>query len=127
MTGVPALGCRTWVFPGGFISARTTGPEPDRTSREDLCVLNAGDADAHIEITVFHERRAPVGPYPVAVQARRVRTVRINDLIDPEAVPLGVHFAAVVRSDVPIVAQLTRLDTSDGCLGMAIAPGAAFD
>lgn len=88
-------------------------------------MLNAGDAAAEIEITVFHERQDPVGPYPLVVAARRMRVVRINDLIDPQAVPLGVPFAAVVRSDVPIVAQLNRVDTSDGRLSIAIASGVA--
>ena len=123
----PAVGSTTWVFPGGFIPAGSTGPEPARTSREELCVLNAGDDDAEIEITVFHERQDPVGPYPLVVAARRMRNVRINDLIDPQAVPLGVPFAAVVRSNVPIVAQLNRTDTSDGGLSITVASGVALE
>lgn len=127
MTDTPTLGSTTWVFPGGFIPPDSTGPEPARTSREELALLNAGDVDVNLEITIFHERQDPVGPYPLVVAARRVRTVRVNDLIDPEAVPLGVPFAAVVHADRPIVAQLSRVDTSDGSLSMAIAPGIAVD
>lgn len=33
------------------------------------------------------------------------------DLTDPEPVPRGTPYASVIRSDVPIVVQHTRIDT----------------
>ncbi len=47
----------------------------------------------------------------MTVAARRVRAVRFNDLINPEAIPMGVDYAAVVESDVPVVVQHIRLDS----------------
>ncbi|MDB1089799.1 sensory rhodopsin transducer [Streptomyces sp. ACA25] len=123
MSGPETLGHRIWVFPGGHVPASGTGPEPEFTSRDELCLLNSGADDARIEITVLHQDREPVGPYPLVVAARRVRHVRINDLIDPQAVPLGVPYGAVVRSDVPVVAQLTRTDTRRGHLSTSVAAG----
>ncbi|MCE7080997.1 sensory rhodopsin transducer [Streptomyces sp. ST2-7A] len=116
-------GSRTWVFPGGHIPVEGTGPEPEFTSRDELCLLNAGTEPAAVELTVLHEDRERVGPYPLRVEAGRVRHVRINDLVDPQAVPLGEPYGLVVRSDVPVVAQLTRLDTRRGGLSTAVAPG----
>jgi hypothetical protein len=96
---------------GGHIPFESTGHEPEFTSFEQLCVLNAADKDAHLEITLYYADRDPVGPYPLVVGARRVRHVRFNDLIDPEAMPLDVDYAAVVESDVPVVVQFIRQDT----------------
>jgi len=45
------------------------------------------------------------------VPARRTRHVRFNDLKDPEPIPRGTEFSSIIRSDVPIVAQHTRLDS----------------
>ncbi|GAA1910289.1 sensory rhodopsin transducer [Streptomyces sodiiphilus] len=123
MSTLGPLGRTTWVFPGGHIPAAGTGAEPEFTSRDELCLLNSGGDDAQVELTVLYQDREPVGPYRVRVGARRVRHVRVNDLIDPQAVPLGVPYGAVVRSDVPVVAQLTRVDTRRGKLSTSVAAG----
>jgi hypothetical protein len=80
-------------------------------SHETFSILNAGDGEANIEVLVYYSDREPVGPYRLTVPARRVKHVRFNDLIDPEAVPLGRDYGAVLRSDVPVVVQHTRLDS----------------
>jgi hypothetical protein len=114
-----AIGHKVWVIPGGHIPETGAGREPDFTSRDELCVLNAGDGTARLEIMLYYEDREPVGPYPLDVAARRVRHVRFNDLIDPAAMPLGTPYAAVVRSDAPVVVQFTRVDTRQAALAIA--------
>ncbi len=106
------LGQTTWAIPGGHIPLHSTGHEPELTSRDELCLLNTSDQEANIEITIFYADREPVGPYRLKVQARRVRHIRFNDLIDPEAIILDTDYASVIESDVPIVAQFSRLDSS---------------
>jgi hypothetical protein len=105
------IGRKSWAIPAGRIPPHGTGREPEFTSRDELCLLNATAEDASVEITIFYTDRDPVGPYPLTVEARRVRHVRFNDLIDPEAIPMAEDYAAVVESDVPIVAQHVRLDS----------------
>jgi len=95
------------------------------TSHDLLCVLNTGDLDAHVVVTVFHADRDPVGPYRFTVGACRVRQVRVNDLIDPEAIPLDVPYAATVSADVPVVVQYLRQDTrqpANALLGVLAFP-----
>lgn len=121
------LGSRAWAFPGGHIPLESTGHEPEDTSREELCLLNTSRREATVELTIYHPDRDPVGPYRVRVGAARVRHLRINDLIDPQAVALGEPFGAVVRSDVPIVAQLVRVDTSSSPRAVAVAAGMALE
>src|ERR671930_176408 len=80
-------------------------------SHETACLLNAGEAAAHVEITVYFEDRDPAGPYRVEVAPRRTRHLRFNELSDPERIPPDTDYASVIRSDVPIVVQHTRLDS----------------
>jgi hypothetical protein len=73
--------------------------------------VNAGDRDANVEITIYYSDREPVGPYKLTVPARRTRHVRFNNLRDPEPIPRDTDFSSVIRSDIPVVAQHTRLDS----------------
>jgi hypothetical protein len=106
-----AIGSKTWVIAEGYIPPQSTGPEPQMTSHETVCLLNTSDRDAHVEITIYYSNRNPVGPYRVTVPAQRTRHLRFNDLSDPEAIPHDTDYSSVIRSDVPIVAQHTRLDS----------------
>ena len=121
------IGTTLWAVPGGHVPLERTGREPEFTSFDKLSVLNAGDADAHLELTIYHAGREPVGPYKLEVAARRCRQVRVNDLIEPEAVPLDEDYSAVIRSDVPVVVQFTRQDTGRAanalCGAVAFAAG----
>lgn len=112
------LGTTDWVIAEGWIPGDSTGPEPQMTSHETACILNTGDDDAHVAITVYFADREPVGPYELTVPARRTRHVRFNDLTDPEPVPRDTDYASVISSDVPIVVQHTRLDSRQSELGL---------
>lgn len=80
-------------------------------SHETLCILNAGEADAHVEMTVFFTDREPAGPYEATVPAERTKHLRFNEFEDPETIPKGTPFASVLESDRPVVCQHTRLDS----------------
>lgn len=105
------IGQTRWAIAEGYIPAYGNGPEPQFTSHETACLLNASDEDAHVEITIYFSDREPVGPYRVTVPARRTKHLRFNDLTDPEPIPRDRDYASVIESDVPIVVQHTRLDS----------------
>lgn len=105
------IGSKRWVIAEGYIPETSTGPAPTMTSHETACILNTGDRDAHVRITVFFADRDPAGPYRIVVPARRTRHVRFNDLRDPEPIPGGTDYASVLESDEPVVVQHTRLDS----------------
>ncbi len=106
-----AIGKKRWVIAEGYIPGWSTGPEPQFTSHETACILNTGDADAHVQITIFYKDREPVGPYRVTVPARRTLHLRFNNLRDPEPIPKDTDYSSVFESDVPVVVQHTRLDS----------------
>src|SRR5215217_4718071 len=105
------VGHRRWAIAEGYVPGWSNGPEPQFTSHETACLLNASDEDAYVEITVFFSDREPVGPYRLTVPPRRTLHVRFNELDDPEPIPVDTDYASVIESDVPIVVQHTRLDS----------------
>jgi hypothetical protein len=106
-----SIGRRRWAIAEGYIPGWSHGPEPEMTSHETACILNATDDEAHVRITIFFTDREPAGPYRVTVPARRTTHLRFNDLTDPEPIPKERPYASVIEADVPIVVQHTRLDS----------------
>jgi hypothetical protein len=107
---VEALGARVWVIAEGYIPGGSHGPAPAMTSHETACILNTGEADASVRITVFFKDREPVGPYRLRVPARRTLHQRFNELENPR-LPRDTDYSSVIESDVPVVVQHTRLDS----------------
>ena len=105
------IGQQRWAIAEGYIPGSSHGPEPDMTSHETACLLNASDQDAHVRITIYFSDRKPAGPYRLTVPANRTIHLRFNDLSDPEPIPRDTDYASVIESDVPIVVQHTRLDS----------------
>ena len=104
------IGRKTWAIAEGFLPERIHGRGRELQSHEAACLLNAGEAEAHVVLTVFFSDRAPAGPYRVTVPARRTLHLRFDDLRDPEPIPRATDYASLIESDVPIVVQHTRLD-----------------
>jgi hypothetical protein len=117
------IGARVWVIPEGYIPPDSRGPKPQMLSHETVCLLNASDKDAQVEITIYYEDREPVGPYRLTVPAQRTLHARFNDLRQPEIIPRDTPYSSVIRSSIPIVAQHTRLDSrqADNALLSTIA------
>lgn len=112
-------GTSTWSPSGASVGLLRKGTSllgvrfPNRLSfsHETACILNAGDRQAHVDITLFFADREPVGPYRVTISPRRTLHLRFNDLEEPAAVPRDTDFSSVFEADVPIIVQHTRLDS----------------
>jgi hypothetical protein len=102
------IGKRRWAIAEGFIPKESVDEsDPALRSHETVCILNAGERDAQVSITVFFTDRDPPPPHRVKVPARRTLHLRFCDI----GVPRGTDYASVIESDVPIVVQHTRLDS----------------
>lgn len=96
--GAAAMGRRRWAITG------ETGPDGSPTDeREIMSILNAGDRPASVSLVVYFADRDPAGPYRLTVGAHRLAHVRLNELREPERLPAGVRYSAVVDSDLPVV------------------------
>src|SRR3569832_1897037 len=112
------IGTRRWAIAEGYIPGTSHGPAPQMESHETLCLLNAGDRDAHVEIMVYFTAREPVGPYRYTVPARRTRHLRFNEFTDPERLPRDTDFANNNTTNKPNKNQHTRLDTRQAELAL---------
>jgi hypothetical protein len=106
-------GKQRWFVPDAFLPAESSHGV---TSHEAACLLNVGDRDAQIRFTFFFEDRDPLGPVELTLAARRTQHLRLDE---PSAIggielPRGTPYAYAVESDVPIIVQHSRLDTSAG-------------
>ena len=113
-----AIGRTRWAIAEGYIPYSSGAASRQLESHETACMLNAGERDAHVEITIFYAERDPVGPYRVTVPAQRTLHLRFNDLADPQPIPRDTDYASVFESDEPIVVQHTRLDSRQAALAL---------
>lgn len=57
----PGSGRRVWAIGEGYLPGWSHGPEPTLASHETLCFLNAGDADAQVELQFYSPTASPWG------------------------------------------------------------------
>jgi hypothetical protein len=109
---MPDPGKHRWFVPDAYLPAESShGLE----SHEAACLLNVSDRDATVAFTFYFEDREPVSAAPLTLLARRTRHVRLDHPDDVGVkLPRGVPFAYAVMSDVPVVLQHSRLDTTAG-------------
>ena len=108
------IGKQEWLIPDMYYPEITASK--NYVSHESICVLNVGDTDADIQITLYFEAREPITLCNASCAAQRTHHIRMDKQQDPDGnpVPKGLPYAAYVRSSVPIVVQYSRADTTDG-------------
>ncbi|KRE49630.1 sensory rhodopsin transducer [Paenibacillus sp. Soil522] len=105
-----ARGEKQWYIPDGFIPPDSTGA---LTSHESVCVLNCSSEEALIRFTIFFEDREPMEDIMVVVKGRRTKHIRTSSLMKEGApIPIGVPYAIELLSDIPIIVQYSRLDST---------------
>ena len=112
------VGRTCWVIAEGYIPGASSMDTRAMESHETACILNTGERDARVTITLFFADRDPVGPYRLVVPAKRTCHVRFNDLTEPARVPRDTDYSSVIESDVPVVVQHTRLDSRHEALAL---------
>ncbi|MFK4303355.1 MULTISPECIES: sensory rhodopsin transducer [unclassified Paenibacillus] len=99
-----------WVIPDGYIPPKSRG---ELLSHESICVLNCGTLAAKLSIDIYFEDREPLEGLVEVIEGRRTRHIRTASLErDGERIPAGIPYAITVTSDVPVIVQYSRLDTT---------------
>ncbi|MDT0649010.1 sensory rhodopsin transducer [Autumnicola edwardsiae] len=106
-----AIGKIDWAFSAGRIPFKNNGEEPLFMSHDKIAVLNTSEENAIVELLIFYEDQKPVGTYEILVRAKRLRKIRFNDLIAPEAVQLERNYSCLIQTNVPVVIQFSRMNT----------------
>ncbi|WP_199620750.1 sensory rhodopsin transducer [Paenibacillus alkalitolerans] len=103
-------GEKVWLIPDGYIPPTSTG---DLESHESVCVLNCSAEEANLSFTIYFEDRDPLEDIRVSVPGKRTKHVRTGSLKkDGVGIPPGVPYAIEVQSDIPIIVQYSRLDST---------------
>lgn len=103
------IGHSRWFFPDGELPPRGDG-EPH--GHESLVVLNPNSRPAQVRLTVYYPDAEPARNLTFNVGGERVRCVRMDEPVGDQGyrVPVGKQYALMLESDVPIIAQIGRMD-----------------
>ena len=107
-------GARVWLIPDGFIPEESSGSQE---SHEAICVLNTSAEEARLSIAFYFEDREPVKDVEVVIPPERTRHIRTDQLGGTE-IPHGVPYAIRVESNIPVVVQCSRMDTTQAALSL---------
>jgi len=121
-------GARTWVFADGYLPAKT-GQGEKLESHEALMILNTGETRANVRLDFYFDNKEPVKDIPVRVEPERVICLRLDhpEEIGGVQLPPLIQYALRVRSDINIVVQFGRLDTTQTNLAYYINVGFTSD
>jgi hypothetical protein len=116
-------GAKVWYFPDGYLPKKVSNGEME--AHEALMLLNTNEVDANVYLDIYFEDKPPVKGITVDVGAERILCIRLDhpDEIGGLEIPPLRQYSIRVRSDVNIIAQFGRLDTTQdnmayyGCMG----------
>jgi len=116
-------GAKVWYFPDGYLPEKTAGGKME--AHEALMLFNTSSKEANVLIDVYFSDRAPVKDIAVKVAPERVIALRLDHPEDFSGVkiPLLTQYALRIRSNINIVAQFGRLDTTQANMAYYVGVG----
>ena len=120
---MPKGGARIWYFPDGFLPEKTEGSSLE--AHEALMILNTNGRPANLKLDFYFEEREPAKNIGIVVGAERCTFFRMDkpEEIGGLEIPAITQYGLRVRSDVNIVAQFGRLDTTQANLAYYVNVG----
>ena len=116
-------GAKAWYFPDGYLPKKTD--EGVMEAHEALMLFNTAAEEAEVLIDIYFSDQEPVKDILAKVDAERIKTLRLDNPEDIGGlnIPPLTQYAIRIRSNVNIVAQFGRVDTTQtnmayyGCIG----------
>ena len=112
------IGKKIWIFPDAFLPAKghhyKITKNDDQFGHESLCMLNSSNNDALLNISFYYEDRDPIENYEHTLKAKRSLHLRLDKikLFNNQKLLTEVPYSIILKSNIKIVAQLSRLDTT---------------
>ena len=112
-----ALGKKIVAFPDAFFPAQghpyKTTNHGDQYGHESLCIINYDQNPANIVLDFLYEDQDPIENYTFTLRGKRSIHLRIDDIeVNNEKLPREKPYSIILKSNINIVAQLSRLDTT---------------
>lgn len=105
-------GAKVWYFPDGFLPNK--GYSEPMEGHEALMLLNTNETAANIFLDFYFEDKPPIKNIEIIVQPERILSIRLDhpdEIGGVEILPL-YQYSIRVRSDINIIVQFGRLDTT---------------
>jgi len=107
---VKKFGSKTWFIPDGFIPVESS---EDLISHEAVCLLNCNNEIAEIYFTIYFEDQDPLVDIEVLLEGNRTKHLKTKLIKQGDkGIPKGVPYAIKVSSNIPIIVQYSRMDTT---------------
>jgi hypothetical protein len=105
-------GAKVWYFPDGYLPEKSKEGKMD--AHEALMLMNTAQETASVQLDFYFSERAPIKNIPIKVGAESVISLRLDHPTEIGGVVIEplTQYAIRVRSQIPIVAQFGRLDTT---------------
>ena len=104
-------GAKRWFISDNYLNSKSTG---NGLSHEAVCVLNPEDKDATVKMVLYFENRPKMDGFEETVGAERAVHIRLDEIKTNKgiSVPKDIPYAMMIESDVDVIVQYSRLDTS---------------
>lgn len=119
-------GAKIWVFADGYLPVKS-GNGSSLEAHEALMILNTSVRPAQVQIDIYFEDRKPVKGISLEVPPERVITLRLDrpEHIGGVVIPPLTQYALRLHSNINVVVQFGRLDTTQSNLSYYINVGYA--
>ena len=116
-------GAKTWYFPDGYLPEKSLKGKME--AHEALMLFNTQAKAANVLIDIYYSDRKPVKGIVVKVEPERVKTLRLDHPQDMGGlkIPPLTQYALRIKSNINIVVQFGRLDTTQANMAYYIGIG----
>tara|TARA_B100001123_G_C15028595_1_gene914435 strand:+ start:423 stop:821 length:399 start_codon:yes stop_codon:yes gene_type:complete len=112
------IGKKIWIFPDAYLPSKghayETSNDGFQYGHESLCILNISNYEAILKISFYFEDTDPYKNFEKKIDPQRSLHLRLDNLDLPNFGKLEREkpYSILLKSNIKIVAQLSRLDTT---------------
>jgi hypothetical protein len=105
-------GRKKWYIPDGWIPRMNPADDADFEGHEAVIILNCNEKPANVVIDIYFEDKHPIEGIKIAVDAKRVKCLRMDKPQDLNGVeiPRLYQYSVRISSDIDVVVQFGRMD-----------------
>jgi len=111
------IGKKIWVFPDAFLPAEgnpyKSSFSGDQYGHESLCIVNYALKNAKLIIDFLFEDEKPIENFKITIESKKSLHLRLDNIkVHGMNLPREKPYSIILKSDINVVAQLSRLDTT---------------
>ena len=118
-------GKKVWYFADGYLPEKVNNGPAE--AHEALMFFNTHEKDSNVIIDIYFSDREPIKNIKVNAPAERVIALRLDhpDDLNGAVIPPLTQYALRITSELPIVCQFGRVDTTQNAMSYYVGVGHA--